>query len=324
MRLAVVLVSLAAIAGGCPWPPSWLGGGSPAPSTTTTTTTTLPSGPPSGTRLLIGPSTDTKCGSVAAGTLANSQLAPLDCGFLYMGAGNGTFPPRALLANTTKQWKAACTTGICALTATTAADVGAARCTDTGCQLDARVPVYNGTLSACVLDKLTAPVTGTLDAVVGDVVFTMSLASTITITGNSASPCPVCTAGTCAASAANAGATCTADASGSSFECVPTGTTLAPLAFDIPFSNVGQFDRPLPLGYFCSGQTSAGAFGYPTADNIRTTGLATRSLDTPTPYKARITAVFCVAATGSLLVDGAIGLPGPAAVTVPVTFELDP
>jgi hypothetical protein len=105
---------------------------------------------------------------------------------------------------------------------------------------------------------------------------------------------------------------------------VPAGSTLVPIPFDIPFSNKGQYVRPLLLGYFCPGQTSAGAFGFPTADNIITTGHATRSLDTPTPYKARIGSVFRVAATGNLLVDGSIGLPGPGAITLPVTFELDP
>jgi hypothetical protein len=110
---------------------------------------------------------------------------------------------------------------------------------------------------------------------------------------------------------------------------VPNGVALPGLIMDpSPFKTDHVIRSGTGGGVFCSGQNSGGAFGSilsqpPNAAVIAVSGHKAGAL-TPGPHAARLASVFCVPATGHVLVDGAFGFPGPGAVSLPASFELLP
>jgi len=78
-------------------------------------------------------------------------------------------------------------------------------------------------------------------------------------------------------------------------------------------------------GIFCSGQTSIGCFGSQACQLIRETGSpATGPIVVGTPVSTTLATIFCIPASGNILIDGAAALPGPGATTLPGTAVLLP
>src|SRR5262249_39433779 len=71
-------------------------------------------------------------------------------------------------------------------------------------------------------------------------------------------------------------------------------------------------------GAFCEGQTSSGAFGLPAARRITTDGTRPSLLS----QVSTVAGPFCIARTGSPLVDANIGLPAPAVVGAKASIDL--
>src|SRR5262245_37125561 len=76
-----------------------------------------------------------------------------------------------------------------------------------------------------------------------------------------------------------------------------------------------------PGGVFCTGQLNAGCFGSGTCVTITENGAAAGTVLTNVPANATLASVFCVPATGNLVVDTGFDLPGPGATALPGTFE---
>ena len=78
-------------------------------------------------------------------------------------------------------------------------------------------------------------------------------------------------------------------------------------------------------GLFCPDQKSAGCFGDEDCRLIREIGAASGSLlPVGTSHPTTLVSVFCIPASGSILIDGAAALPGPGATSLPGTARLVP
>jgi hypothetical protein len=79
-------------------------------------------------------------------------------------------------------------------------------------------------------------------------------------------------------------------------------------------------------GIFCpaEGQSAdvAGAFGAFYARTIKEVGSPAGNLLDFQPHASVLASNFCIPATGSGLIDGAAGLPGPGATSLPGTMQL--
>ena len=63
---------------------------------------------------------------------------------------------------------------------------------------------------------------------------------------------------------------------------------------------------------------TAGCLGNTSCRSFTETGAAPNAvLSTVTPQPATLASTFCVPSSGSVLVDGSAGLPGPAAISLP-------
>ena len=132
--------------------------------------------------------------------------------------------------------------------------------------------------------------------------------------------------------AQNPGASCTDVGNGASFECVPEGIVLPSFAFEMPLASKGTLIASNPPGLLCPNQPQAGAFGSvtgmppqaPAADRIRRDRTRGGRLDPQMQRPARLASVFCIPMNGNAVIDGALGFPGPAALSLPVTYELAP
>src|SRR5262249_15383515 len=136
----------------------------------------------------------------------------------------------------------------------------------------------------------------------------------VTVTGNAGEPCPLCDGtGHCDASAVNAGAACTPNAdTRQSHDCQPSGIPLSPFAVDLTGLTTGTSSRTDAGGMLCSGQGAPGALGDPAVRTIAASGSVSGGVP------AVLASVFCIPATGNALIDAAVGLPGPGAITLPV------
>ena len=87
-------------------------------------------------------------------------------------------------------------------------------------------------------------------------------------------------------------------------------------------ATTGTSMLPAPNGAFCPAQTTAGAFGLAGARLIREVGqpLTLAGLGT---FTTALGATFCIPASGSSLVDGAVGLPGPGALSISGTTTVN-
>jgi hypothetical protein len=307
-------------------------GGSTTTSVASTTTTTLlpPLLPLTVEFMSLAPSGN--CGSIRNGS--GTTLASLACGDLALGDGAGAIPPSALPDGTVVHFQLGGCSLLPLLTCALLAEPTSGAeydCTDTGCFFGPPVPIPNGALSACTVNRFSAPASGSVNLLTGATSANVSLDLQVFVTGDAEQPCPVCSAvgapgaqgtGTCDRGA-RAGMACTSTNSlGLSRDCLPGGSDGSIEAGTIGASlspvTSGSVTRSNPGGNFCAGQATAGCFGNPACRSIVETGsapgLAITSLLLPAP--ATLVSVFCVPATGNVVLDGPAGLPGPAAISL--------
>jgi hypothetical protein len=266
-------------------------------------------------------------GAGNCGTTDGSVNPNLLCSDLYIGGGASTTPAGATPPGSNTQFNVGGAND--RLCARTAAQTGSSRnCTDVGCFFGSPLPIVNGPLSTCVDNTFLQRGGGQLIPTTGDAIANLPLQSTVTVTGNATRPCPLCslpTGGTCSADAVNAGASCSQDATtGQSHDCIAAGPVLSPFAVTLAPITTGSATKTNASGLFCPSQANAGAFGDGTVKTITTTGSAPGNLTTGPALAGTLGSVFCIPATGNVLIDGAADLPGPGAVTLPVLVDLLP
>ena len=310
-------------------------------SSTTTTTNTVPAG----TVLRFttaAPSGD--CGVAKSGGSGGSVVKTLSCGGLNIGHGSGTVPEGPTPAGADTFFNTDCSQGTCTVTARTAAQTGSNNdCSDTGCDFGPFLPIANPatpSLSTCVHNTFDTPGNGTLDTMAGSFTGAIPLSSQTTVTGNVSSPCPKCVggtvgmagSGTCDGSWTAAGAVASPDsgnactptnAAGDTYDCrppqAPYSGVLAP--FPVTLSPIGTGQSTLSGATPCPGQTTNGCFGQPTCDYIEENGSEAGTLSAGA-HAGTLASVFCIPATGNVLVDGSAGLPGPGATSLPGMLQL--
>lgn len=265
-------------------------------------------------RIVTAPAGGT-CGAVSDG---GGTLATLACGHLVLGGGTSAAGPGVVPAGAPTSFAVMGGTAVSGLPAS------GPECSGTGCLFGAPLPIASGVLSMCVAQTFMAPASGTLDPGAGTFTGDLPLASLATLTSNATQPCPLCVGNTCDGTASNGGAACTPDAdSGESHDCIPAGPVLPPLGISFPGVTTGAATASDGSGIFCPGQAHAGAFGHPTAIDVTATGEPAGNLETGQPPRpATLASVFCVPVTGNLLIDGSSDLPGPGAITLPITADL--
>jgi hypothetical protein len=185
---------------------------------------------------------------------------------------------------------------------------------DANCFLAAPLPldIESLGLTACGVNVVLAYVCGELDILGFETTVHAALSTRAYL-----SPCPTCSGGRCQGGARN-GLPCRAGPGGTSVDCLPAPSTFvgastsAPTLTSEPRVLVGSG------GAFCSGQTSPGAFGVAAARRIRTDGRRPSLLT----LQATLAGPFCASASGAPLVDGLVGLPGPAAASMKARIDL--
>jgi hypothetical protein len=252
----------------------------------------------------------------------------LTCGGLNIGGGAATVPEGPTPDGASTRFEATCTGSNCVLGPIGSGDPKS--CSDTGCPFGTFLSIANGPLSTCVNNTFATPASGSLDLGTGQMSAGIPLSSEVTVTGNNAEPCPPCSGapgpGTCDATAANPGAACVSvNASGDSYECLPSGSTLPPFGVDLtPAITESVAVDTTGSGVFCTGQTTAGCFAQPGCDYIEASGMPAGAITPSVGHTIRLASIFCIPKTGNLLVDGAANLPGPGEVTLPANGLLSP
>jgi hypothetical protein len=199
-----------------------------------------------------------------------------------------------------------------------------------------------------VLNTWTAPATGTLDLATGTSTTNVPLQSLTILTGNVLQPCPRCSAtgspgnpgtGTCDRGP-RTGLTCvTTNSQGLTRDC-PTGgadathpctpgnacidgTFVGTLSVDLSPLTTGTASKTEPNGAFCPGQDAAdyeGCFNSQDCRTITENGKPAGPITNGVPANATLASVFCIPASGNLLIDGTAALPGPGATSLPGQF----
>jgi outer membrane protein assembly factor BamB len=315
--------------------------------------------PPSGTRLRLTSAVAAgTCGALRAGGPGGSIVKSLRCGGINVGGGQSTFVEALVPNGAVTEFNTACSGAACAVTARSAAETGSNdTCSAAGCRFGPYVPVSNAGTSICLSHAFTAAAGGTLESALGTFTGTFPLSSTIYLTGNASSPCPRCVgggpgsvnSGVCdpawssgSGAYADAGTPCTPlNGAGDTYDCEPATAAVFPA---IPLSLSPVTTGPVSLtgsgGAFCPLQVTPGAFGCRTAggasgicpsgvagaNHIEETGVPAGAL-TPGPHPMTLASTFCIPAVGgplSFIVNGAVDLPGPGALSLPVNAELIP
>jgi hypothetical protein len=194
------------------------------------------------------------------------------------------------------------------------------------------LPIKNGTLSTCVLNTFGGDAGGSVNPTTGEAGVSYPLRSHTFLTGNGASPCPTCVAGTCTAGA-RSGMACSNPVGTTMVtpECPPGAAggaylpefnvTLSPLT-----TNLGK--KQNAGGIFCPNQQTKSAFGTQAAITkrniveIQETGVPAGDITDGMAHPSTLGAVFCIPATGNGLIDGAADLAGPGAVSLPGTVQM--
>jgi hypothetical protein len=295
------------------------------------------------------------CGTVEDGV--PSLIKNLTCGGLNIGAGGSIVPEGAVPDGSVSQFTLSCAGSSCTIGPTTTApppNSAAPDCTDTGCNFGTPLPIPNPTIptiTTCVLNTWSAPASGSLDLSTGTSSTSVPLNSDIYLTGNLGQPCPRCSAtgtptspgtGTCDRGP-QAGMACTTTSSTGATRDCPTGGTdgghpctpgggacidgshVGVIAVNLTPLTTGSASATDPGGIFCpgDGQVHPGCFGAASCVTITENGTPAGPVTRGVPTGATLASVFCIAATGNGLVDASADLPGPGAVALPGTFEVN-
>jgi hypothetical protein len=205
---------------------------------------------------------------------------------------------------------------------TTDADCGAVRACDLrpNCYFGAPVPVQLGAASTCIMNAIATDVCAQSDLLTRQTTITSaSLAAHAYLTGDGASPCPRCVAGTCT-SGQRAGLPCSGGVGSlqTTIECPPDAARFAgTIGVDLSGLSTGSSTLVADANeLFCPGQRIGGAFGV-AADRITEHG--SPLLGGPNLFSLTLAGTFCIPSSGSGLFNSVAGIPGPGAVAVPAT-----
>ncbi|HXJ34647.1 MAG TPA: hypothetical protein VMS22_11505 [Candidatus Eisenbacteria bacterium] len=264
----------------------------------------------------------TQAGSGNCGTVSSvsGALLNLICGDLSIGGGAGTVPPGATPPGSTTRFSVLGTGATVVIAGAPASMVPASTrtCSRTGCKFGSPLPIANGPLSTCVTNDFLSNASGAAQPASGSFTGNIPLGSTTAVTANAAEPCPMCVGGFCDSAAANAGAPCTADSTTlQSHDCLPAGPSLPQFPVNLAGITTASSSATALSGLFCPGQVNAGAFGQPAATSIVANGSPATSLSSMA-HALTLASVFCIPATGNVLIDGSADLPGPGATTLPL------
>jgi hypothetical protein len=211
------------------------------------------------------------------------------------------------------------------------ADCGAASACvlDANCFFGPPLPIASGALSVCVINAIQQDAFGQLTTSDGNATITYPLSSRVYLTGNDMEPCPKCLNNVCD-SGRNQGKACTPVGSGkTTLDCPPDlSTWVGPIPVSLSDVTTGESTLADPSGLFCGSvgqiQSGAGAFGNVYARYILEKGSPAGALLDTDPHPSILASTFCVPASGNPAVDGAGGLPGPGATSLPGTVQLVP
>jgi hypothetical protein len=333
-------------------------------STSTSSTTTTSTSSTTTTTLVLefvtsDPSLATASGVAKNGGSAGTTLKTLHVGGLNLGGGCNQDGGACGIAEgptpggSSNRFNASCSGGSCTITSLTAAQTGSStNCSAAGCSFGTFLPISNTATSTCVRNVFASPGSGTL-TLAGAFTGSVPLTSNTTLTGNGASPCPLCLggtplvvdSGTCdhnwTDSSSNHSSTqdasCTpTDTAGHTYDCVPFGADLGGLSVNLtPFSSgtvsvdtggTGNFcgqgaTEPGSIGCFATHKSTGMVCDYIEEDGINATGISIGG----GPVSTQLVSVFCVPPVGGIfggLINGAADLPGPGATALPGTLEL--
>ncbi len=199
---------------------------------------------------------------------------------------------------------------------------------DANCFFGPPLPIASGALSVCVVNVIQQDAFGQLTTSDGNATITYPLSSRVYLTGNSTEPCPKCVNNVCD-SGRNQGMACTPVGSEqTTLDCPPTlSTWVGPIPVSLSNVTTGQSIATADAnGVFCAsdGQIQSGAFGNVFARYILEKGSPAGPLTDTAPHASTLASTFCIPASGSPAVDGAGGLPGPGATSLPGMIQLVP
>ena len=199
-------------------------------------------------------------------------------------------------------------------------------------------PALVGT-STCVINVIQNDVTGTGDVAVGSASVAMTLASRVYLTGSSyddattttvIEACPRCINGTCNKGANQAKSCSTTAPNLVSLDCPPLASQfLATLPIALNPFTTGATSITNATGVFCPAQITSpssslntGALGRTTARTVKESGTPAGNITDHAKHNGALGSTFCIPATGNQLIDPVAGLPGPGALSVAGTLQL--
>jgi hypothetical protein len=202
---------------------------------------------------------------------------------------------------------------------------------DANCFFGPPLPIPSGATSTCILNVIQQDAFGQLTTSDGNATITFPLSSRVYLTGNDKEPCPKCVNNVCD-SGRNQGMPCTPVGSEqTTLDCLPNlSTFVGPIPVSLSDTTTGISQRAADgNGFFCaavdpSGAGVAGAFGNFQARFIEEVGSPAGPLLDTNPHPSVLASTFCIPASGNPVVDGAGGLPGPGATSLPGTVQLVP
>jgi hypothetical protein len=268
---------------------------------------------------------------------ANAKIKDLTCGNLYLGGGSGGVPPNSTPDGATNRFALSCTGSSCTVGPTSTAPAPISTdvdCTNTGCFFGTPLPIPSGS-PTCVINTFSAPAGGTLDLATGASTLTVALKSSTYISGNATNPCPQCSGtgtpsnpgtGTCNRGPRATLACTSTNSQGLTRDCPPGAPSegfVGDLGVNLSPLTTGSSSKTDAAGNFCPGQGVRGApgcFGNTTCRTIQETGVAAGPLAIDTSASMALASVFCVPASGNIIIDIVGDLPGPGATALSGNF----
>jgi hypothetical protein len=172
---------------------------------------------------------------------------------------------------------------------------------------------------------------GTLDCCTGASTQTLPLTVTVRVTGDlepgsaGIQPCPTCVGGECQ-SGGNSGGSCSTTTSLlTSHDCLPTQGTLAPFGVDLSPLQTGSATLAAAGGTMCTastGQRTAGCMGQGTCAYIEENGSPSGDICAGNTAASILASTFCIPSSGDPLINTVADLPGPGAVSLTGSVQL--
>ncbi|MGH7893522.1 MAG: hypothetical protein ACREQL_02585, partial [Candidatus Binatia bacterium] len=224
------------------------------------------------------------------------------------------------------------------------------------------LPIPNGPLSTCVINTFATDASGALASATGAAKLSYPLFSHTFLTGDETTPCPQCVSNACVGGTRDGQVCTPVGTQLTSLDCPPLGPYLPEFPVTLSPLSTGTVTKSDPGGVFCPGQGNnpgdgapgfggtnqfvpvcatggaactvdadcVGANGPPclptklneVAITVEEVGVPAGAISDMAPHGATLASVFCIPATGNPLIDGAASLPGPGAVSLPGTVQV--